>query len=311
MAPPTTVGEVTAVLQRVFDEAGVEGFVHARDIDGDREVAFRADAPVIVASIRKIAVAVAYARQAAAGVLDRAARHTITAVNRQGGGIGTDSCLHDVTMSARDLAFFMLSMSDNAATDKLMELLGVDEVRAVAAELGCPRLPVGRYRDLWDPVWGELGLDPDRDIDAQLDQVSEERIRGLAMLDPARAASSTPREITSLLAAIWRDRAGPAEACAEVRELMSHQLSVHRLDAGFDDGVRVAAKNGSLWGVLNEAAVVEYPDGGRYAVAVFLRTPVIGGRNPAADAAIGRAARIAVDHLRRAPAATPLPEETT
>ncbi|GAA1536622.1 serine hydrolase [Streptomyces albidochromogenes] len=315
MASPTTVDEVTAALQAVFDEAGVEGFVHARDIDDDgqgdaREVAFRADAPVIVASIRKIVVAVAYARQAAAGALDRAARHTITAANREGGGIGTDSCLHDVTLSTRDLAFFMLSMSDNAATDKLMEILGVDEVRAVAAELGCPRLPVGRYRELWDPVWEELGLDPDGDIDAQLDQVSEDRIRGLAMLDPTRSASSTPREITSLLTVIWRDQAGPAEACAEVRELMSHQLSVHRLAAGFDDEIRVAAKNGSLWGVLNEAAVVEYPDGGRYAVAVFLRTPALGGRNPAADAAIGRAARTAVDHLRRQPAATPS-EETT
>lgn len=263
MAPPSTADAATSALWAIFDEAGVEGFVHARDVDdadGDREVAFRADAPVIVASVRKIAVALAYARQAAAGVLDRAARHTITAANREGGGIGTDSCRHDVTMSTRDLAFFMLSMSDNAATDKLMEILGTDRVRAVAAELGCPRLPVGRYRELWDPVWEELGLDAEGDIDAQLDQVSEDRIRGLAMLDPARSASSTPREITSMLTAIWRDRAGPAEACAEVRELMSHQLSVHRLAAGFDGDVRVAAKNGSLWGVLNEAAVVEYPD---------------------------------------------------
>ncbi|MEU2231452.1 serine hydrolase [Streptomyces vietnamensis] len=312
MAPPSTADAATSALWAIFDEAGVEGFVHARDVDdadGDREVAFRADAPVIVASVRKIAVALAYARQAAAGVLDRAARHTITAANREGGGIGTDSCRHDVTMSTRDLAFFMLSMSDNAATDKLMEILGTDRVRAVAAELGCPRLPVGRYRELWDPVWEELGLDAEGDIDAQLDQVSEDRIRGLAMLDPARSASSTPREITSMLTAIWRDRAGPAEACAEVRELMSHQLSVHRLAAGFDGDVRVAAKNGSLWGVLNEAAVVEYPDGGRYAVAVFLRTPALGGRNPAADAAIGRAARTAVDHLRR-PSAEMTSQET-
>ncbi|MBT2466416.1 serine hydrolase [Streptomyces sp. ISL-66] len=314
MPPPSEAGEapvdeVTTALRAIFDEAEVEGFVHARDIDADgegaaREVAFHADAPVVVASLRKIAVAVAYARQAATGALDRAARHTITTANREGGGIGTDSCRHDVSMSTRDLAFFMLSMSDNAATDKLMEILGTDRVRAVATELGCPRLPVGRYRELWDPVWDELGLDLDGDIDAQLDRVSEDRIRGLAMLDPARSASSTPREITSLLTAIWRDQAGPAEACAEVRELLSHQLSVHRLIAGFDNEVKVAAKNGSLWGVLNEAAVVEYPDGGRYAVAVFLRTPALGGRNPAADAAIGRAARTAVEHLRRPPAAT-------
>ncbi|MEU8965209.1 serine hydrolase [Streptomyces sp. NPDC048491] len=299
-----------AALEAVFDEAGVSGFVHARDIDHGYECGVRADEPVIVASLRKIPIALAYARRAAAGQLDRSARHTITAVNREGGGIATDSCLHDVTMSTRDLAFFMLSMSDNAATDKLMEILGVEQVRSVAAELGCPRIPVGRYRDLWDPVWEELGIDADGDIDAQLDAVGEERIRALAMLDATRSASSTPREITSLLAAIWRDEAGAAEACAEVRELMSRQLSTHRLIAGFDNDVTVAAKNGSLWGVLNEAGVVEYPDGGRYAVAVFLRTPSLSGRNPAADAAIAHAARAAVDTLRRARPAAPLRETT-
>ncbi|MEU6476712.1 serine hydrolase [Streptomyces sp. NPDC047017] len=299
-----TADEPAATFRSVFDEAHVEGFLHARDLDTDREVAFRADEPVIVASLRKIPVALAYAREAAAGRLDRAARHTITADHREGGGTGTDSCLHDVTMSTRDLAFFMLSMSDNAATDKLMEILGTDRVRALVTELGCPRLPVGRYHDLWDPVWAELGIDTDADIDAQLEQVGEERLRGLAMLDPTRSASGTPRQITSLLTAIWRDRAGPAAACAEVRDLMGRQLSTHRLVAGFDADVQVAAKNGSLWGVLNEAGVVEYPDGCRYAVAVFLRTPALTGRDPAADAAIGRAARTAVDHLRRPGPAT-------
>ncbi|MFG2595970.1 serine hydrolase [Streptomyces sp. NPDC048462] len=313
MSPTPTAGPVTDALKTVFDEAGVAGFVHARDIDSDHEVVLRADEPVIVASLRKIPIALAYARRAAAGRLDRAARHTIASTNREGGGIGTDSCLHDVTMSTRDLAFFMLSMSDNAATDKLMEILGVEYVREVAAELGCPRIPVGRYRDLWNPVWEELGIDTNGDIDAQLDAVGEERIRGLAMLDPHRSASSTPREITALLTAIWRDEAGPAEACAEVRDLMSRQLSTHRLIAGFASEVKVAAKNGSLWGVLNEAGVVEYPDGGRFAVAVFLRTPALGGRNPAADTAIARAARTAVDHLRatRAQKTAPHRTETT
>ncbi|MFG3280494.1 serine hydrolase [Streptomyces sp. NPDC048111] len=303
--PATHSAGAEAALRSIFDEAGVEGFLHARDIDGDREVGLRPDAPVIVASLRKIPIALAYARQVALGELDPAGRHTVGAENREGGGAGCDSFLHDATLSARDLAFFMLSMSDNAATDKLMELLGVARVRALAVELGCPRIPVGRYRDLWDPVWAELGIDPDGDIDAQLAEVSEERLRGLAMLDPARSAATTPREITSLLTAIWRDRAGPPEACAEVRDLMGRQLSQHRLVAGFEDGVKVAAKNGALWGILNEAGVLEYPDGGRYAVAVFLRTPALSGRNPAADEAIGRAARTAVDHLRALPAPTP------
>ncbi|MGV9547587.1 serine hydrolase, partial [Streptomyces ardesiacus] len=47
-----------------------------------------------------------------------------------------------------------------------------------------------------------------------------------------------------------------------------------------------------------EVGVVEYPDGGRYAVAVFTRTAHTAAVLPAADAVIGTAARIAVDALR-------------
>ncbi|MEU6173272.1 serine hydrolase [Streptantibioticus parmotrematis] len=308
-APPSA-RQTIAALRQIFDDAGVEGFVHARDLDTGAEIGLRADERVIVASLRKIPVALAYARRAASGQLDRSARHTVTDANREGGGIGADSCLHDVGMSTRDLAFFMLSMSDNAATDKLMEIVGTQAVRTAARDVGCPDLPVGRWRELWDPVWEELGIDPEGDLDAQLADVGDERIRDLAMLDPTRSGFATPRQVTGMLAAIWHDEAGTPQACAEVRELMHHQLSQHRLVAAFEDGVTVSAKNGSLWGVLNETAVVEFPDGGRYAVAVFLRTPGLHGRQPRADQAITRAARCAVDHLRATPAPARRPHVT-
>jgi beta-lactamase class A len=48
----------------------------------------------------------------------------------------------------------------------------------------------------------------------------------------------------------------------------------------------------------NEIGVVEYPDGGRYAVAVFTRLFGTAQNQPHVDAAIGSVARIAVDHLR-------------
>jgi beta-lactamase class A len=83
-----------------------------------------------------------------------------------------------------------------------------------------------------------------------------------------------------------------------VRKIMGEQIWPHRLASGFPSRVRVSGKTGTLWGIRNEAGVVEYPDGGRYAVAVFLRTHDLGERNAPADAAIGRAARAAVDRLR-------------
>jgi beta-lactamase class A len=62
----------------------------------------------------------------------------------------------------------------------------------------------------------------------------------------------------------------------------------------------VAGKTGTLPAIRNEAGVVSYPDGRRYAAAIFTRADSLVPRQPRIDAAIGAAARIAVDYLRSA-----------
>ena len=107
-----------------------------------------------------------------------------------------------------------------------------------------------------------------------------------------------PREVTTLLDAIWTDRAAGPTACEQVRVIMADQIWPHRLTSGFDAEVRIAAKTGTLPAVRNEAGVLTYPDGHRYAVAVFTHAESLAERQPAVDTAIGRTARLAVDHLR-------------
>ncbi|MFC7510391.1 serine hydrolase [Streptomyces thermocarboxydus] len=105
--------------------------------------------------------------------------------------------------------------------------------------------------------------------------------------------------MTRLLGAVWRDEACTPEHGAAIRRIMGLQVWPHRLASGFPfDDVHVAGKTGSLPTLRNEVGVVEYPDGGRYAVAVFTRTAHTAATLPAADAVIGTAARIAVDALR-------------
>lgn len=87
--------------------------------------------------------------------------------------------------------------------------------------------------------------------------------------------------------------AGQPVPTASVRKL----CVLVTLHEQFDD-VHVAGKTGSLPTLRNEVGVVEYPDGGRYAVAVFTRTAHTAATLPAADAVIGTAARTAVDALR-------------
>jgi len=293
------MSDLATRLAEVFADAGATGFLHAREIgtDGGREVAFGADDPVVLASVFKIPVAVAYAREVAAGRLDPAERTTVTGRYRIG-GIGTAGCADDVEMSWRDLALFMLTMSDNAATDVLFHRLGKDAVGAVLTDLGLARTRlIGCCEDLFATIAADLATDED-DIDAVLAAATPEQIEKLAVLDPGRTSASTPREITTLLDAIWTDRAGAPEACAEVRSIMARQIWPHRLSSGFPSDVQIAAKTGTLPGLRNEAGVLTHPDGRRYAVAVFTRADSFRPRLPAVDASIGRAARLAIDHLR-------------
>ncbi|MCX5388172.1 serine hydrolase [Streptomyces sp. NBC_00083] len=293
-----TEDRVRPTLTSLFERAGVEGFVHVRDIDSGAEFGHRADERTVLASVFKIPIALEYARQVAAGTLDPAARHTVSAAYRSGSGAATDGCRHDVEASTRDLAFLMMTISDNAATDLLLDVVGPERVRATLDALGHPDFGVASCAALDDGIRRELGLDPARGLDEQLAGIAPERLMALSVNDPGVAPSSTPSGVTALLAAIWRDEAGPSGACAEVRSLMSRQVWQHRLVSGFPGTVRTAGKTGTDFAIRNEAGVVEYPDGGRYAVGVFLRTPVPDVRQPRADRVIGEAAKLAVDHLR-------------
>ncbi|MGH3499380.1 MAG: serine hydrolase [Nocardioidaceae bacterium] len=304
MSTPTTSRDDVGVATRirdVFDAAGARGFVHAREIgvDGGPEVSVDADESVVLASVFKIPVAVAFAREVAAGRLDDTERTRVTARYRIG-GIGTAGCADDVEMSWRDLARNMLTMSDNAATDVIYHRLGQDTVDAVLADLGLTHTRlIGCCEDLFQSMADDLGVDlNDADIDEKLAAVTPEQVWALAAVDPGRTTASTPRDITTLLNAIWTDKAATADACDRVRTIMAEQIWPHRLSSGFDTDVQVAAKTGTLPAIRNEAGVVTYPDDRSYAVAVFTRAQSLDDRQPAVDSSIGVAARIAVDHLR-------------
>ncbi|MER5967579.1 serine hydrolase [Streptomyces sp. NPDC002057] len=288
-------------IREVFAGAGAEGLLHAVPVlggPGADEVDVGADESVVIASLFKVLLVLEFARQVAAGQLDPGERVRVTAADRLGGW-GTAGCADDVELSLRDLAFFAISVSDNSAADLLLARVGLDTVRLLAAELGLERTRiVGGPRDVLEAMLAEVGARDEAEFARVYPALPDEHKRRLSVLDPLRTNAATPREITRLLRLVWCDEAGPADACARVRELMARQVFRHRLVSGFPDEVTVAAKTGTLPGLHMEAGVVTYPDGGRYAVSVFVRTRELTASRPAVDAAIGAAARIAVDSLR-------------
>ncbi|GAB2817597.1 serine hydrolase [Actinocorallia aurea] len=287
-------------IEAEFRDAGVRGLLHALDLDSGAEVAVGADEPAVLASVFKVPLLVAFLRRAAAGALDPRESVVLPPETRVAGPTGTSVLLDEVRMSLRDLACLMITVSDNTAADAVLERVGLAHVNRALDELGLSGTRVvGGAGDLHASMLADAGVTEPTELWARIGEPG--MLARLSALDPARATRGTAREMTRLLAAIWRDEAAPPDACALMRRMLGLQVWPHRLASGFPyDDVVVSGKTGTLPTLRNEIGVVEYPDGGRYAVAVFTRSPRATSAQPRADAVIGTAARLAVQTLRSA-----------
>lgn len=284
-------------IAQLLAAAGLSGQLHAHSVEAPgRAISVGGDGLVPLASMAKLPVLLAVARATDDGTL--AADQARTVRRRTPGPTGI-AAMHDpVRMTVRDLAYLMIAVSDNAAADELLDAVGLDAVDRSLRAIGLTRTRVrAGIATMLDDITADLGTTDPVEVARRL---GDPRIvAGLRGLDPARAAAvGTPRELCLLLGSIWRDEAASPAACAEMRRVLGLQVWPHRMAAGFpDDTVRVSGKTGTLLTLRGEAGVVELPNGERFAVAVIVRSATVSSSLPQADAAIGTAARLAVDAL--------------
>ncbi len=294
--------------RELFADAGCDGFLYAKRLDDGREAELDADETVALASVFKIAVALEFCRQAAAGEVDPAEQVVLPSSTRTGGPTGFSVCRDGATLSYRDLAYFMMSISDNAATDALIDLVGLDRINETPQQLGLKQTTIPwNGRDALNFAATEFGFKDWQELQTaqagELGEAALQRATDLGvvkrsqLLQPSTSMRSTPREIGRLLELIWTDSAGPADACAEVRWLMSHQPKT-RVASRLPDGVRAFVKSGSLWGVArNEAGVVELPEHGSCVLSVFTRAHSPFERGNEIESSIAEVSRLAVEKL--------------
>jgi len=287
----------TDELTELFQAADVDGFLHTRDLESGAEIGHQADHPVVSASTFKVPVLVTLFRQADAGHLDLTEQVTVPVADRAPGPTGISVMLDPVTLSWRDLALWMIVVSDNAATDFICARVGIENINATMDSLGLPGTKLeGDCRGIFASIAEDARIASLHDFPAK---PTDELVARLRALEPRSTNRSTPREMTRLLELIWTDRAASPDACEHMRRILLCQVWPHRLASGFpEDDIATGGKTGTLFTVRNEAGVVLYPDGGRYAAAVFTRAPRYRQKNPAADAVIGQSARAAIDVLR-------------
>lgn len=283
-----------------WQRLGVHGHLLARNIDTGDQFGFDADVPVPLASVIKVPIALAVLERAARGTIDPAIQVTVDPATSSIGPTGLGAFRYPATVAVGDLLFMMLSVSDNASADTLIDLVGIDGVMESLRAWGCPDIFVRhRMHRMYECAAGAAGDDFALALELALasDRSGHHTIE---TLDPAYANVATAGALVDLLQRVWLDQVSEPSATAELRRLMGAQMFANRLASDLrTDTLRVSGKTGTFLHLRHEAGVIEADvAGGRVAIAALTRATRRASMAQDVDLAIGAAARDAYEALR-------------
>jgi len=207
------------------------------------------------ASMIKIQVLFELARRCGRGEARMDERLTLRDEDRtKGSGLLVD-CLAGLQPTLWDTALLMMAISDNTATNMLIDRLGLDRINAAIEAAG--------MRDT--ELRGKIDF-------ARIEESHE------------NLAVGTPRDFCEFNAALLRGILLPAEATAEIIRIMKAQTRMR--DTGMSRGlpltpyaeqfgetptVTLAAKTGSLTGLRCEAGLIQVTDGPAWSLCVMTK----------------------------------------
>jgi beta-lactamase class A len=222
--------KLRADLRRIADET--RGVVGAQVIDlttGDR-IGVNDTLTFPQGSAIKIPLLIELYRQDGTGQLKLTTRVPVRQADRTGGS-GLLLNLGDGTseLSLGDLAMFMITVSDNTATNMLIDRVGMDRVNALTRELGVPQVKLQRKM-----------IRP------------KESAAGNENIATPTTAATIMAKIASCELPMSRER------CGELRRLLEIPKG-GPIEASVPEGIRVAWKPGDIEGVNTAWGLVDLP----------------------------------------------------
>jgi len=197
--------------------------------------------PFVAASTVKIAIMIELFRRVDSGSLDLATRHILTADDKTTGSGVMQHLEPGAALTLGDLAYLMMSISDNTATNLLIDYVdGMDQVNAAMRSLGMATSLLGR------------------------------KMRGRPPIEGEQESWAVPDEYAVMVAAILENRAASPDSCARMVALLEKQQNDRRIARHLPktDRPRWGSKTGTLPGVVNDVGFVMTPKGA-VVLAVF------------------------------------------
>lgn len=267
-------------IGRLAELAGGTVGVAAIHLETGREVYLNPGERFPMASTYKVPIAVQLLTR-----LDRGEVRLDSLIALESGhlhpGSGTLSNLFDdpgVILSVHNLLELMLLISDNSATDIVLDAAGGGEVvtRRVR-ELGIEGLRVDRptvgliadwlgVRDV--PPSGKLPPERWRELVQAVSDTEREAAAAAFSADPRD--TSTPEAMARLLEQVWRGEALSAKSAALLLDIMRRcQTGGGRIKGMLPPWIEVDHKTGTIGGTTNDVGIINLPDGTGHVVTVI------------------------------------------
>lgn len=191
------------------------------------------------ASIVKIPLMIEIYREVDRGERTLDERHVLTEADKAPGS-GVMLHLHNgIELTLNDLIYLMISISDNTATNMLIDLAGMEAVNATMRELEMVGSTLGR------------------------------KMKGRPAIAGESENMATADDYVTVVDALFNGTAASPGSCAAMTTMLTLQQNPRRIARYLPerDGVRWGSKTGSINGVTNDVGFVETP-AGRMVIAV-------------------------------------------
>jgi beta-lactamase class A len=218
-------------IEEIAAEIGGVTAVAARDTARGRALDLRAAEPFPAASVIKIAILIELVARTEEGDLLPSEIAVLRDEDRVEGS-GVLRMLHaGVRLTLQDLAHLMITVSDNTASNMLIDRLGCERISARLAALGLRQTRL------------------------------ERRFYDFAARDAGRDNWIAAGEMADLLLAIERRQVVSHAACDRILDILRKQQFTNRIPKLLPPDTPVAHKTGTVSGVCHDAGIIYAPAG--------------------------------------------------
>jgi beta-lactamase class A len=284
------------VQKEVRELEGILGLA-IKHLETEDQVLFNADNIFPTASVFKIPVLIELYKQVGEEKLGLDDLIRITSYSKISGS-GVLKELHSgLEATIHDLATLMIIVSDNTATDLLLDLVGMDNINQTLGEIGLTKTKVAMStRDLIFDIAGLIDLEPEKKLIHVVKQQLQKREYNMAArsLGDEDNDVSTPFEMMLLLEKIFRNQILDQKACESMLDILKRCQYFNAIPLFLPEGKAIVAhKTGNLPGIRNDVGIIfplDQDNNSPFIISAFTRRLNKGVEGDLAIARISKAA---------------------